>query len=136
MELFDCLFLAAVFVFPAYLISLAVTGTAKRKEKAVEKAIRRGHVVTAVLKKTSIPQWNVPGLTTPGPHVLGKYEYKYKGKVYKYRFWSDRPPSTLTLYFINKPQKATVKEAIYDSQVSWIKVYLIVSGILYWLIGV
>ena len=127
MEFLESLFLAALFVFPAYLISLGVTGTESRRKKALEKAISAGHVVTAVLIRKSSRHWNVPGLTTPGPHRRGTYEYEYKGKKYRYRFWSDNPPSTLKLYFIKNPGKATVAGAMYDSTISWPLVYLVVA---------
>lgn len=127
---FMSLVMAAVFVFPVYLFSSIRAGLTKRNQKAVEKAIKKGHVVTAKLIQTGRARLNVPGLTTPGPHRQGVYEYTYKGRRYKYRFWSNHPPSQLTLYFLSKPRKATVDKALIDSETSWIRIYLIVAGLL------
>ena len=124
------LVMAAIFVFPAYIVSCAFTGTSKRSQSAVDKAIARGHVVRAVLIKAGPPVFDVPGLTTPGPHRKGVYEYRYKGRRYKYYFWSSNPPDRLTLYFLKKPRKATVAEAMYDSEFSWMRLYLIIAAFL------
>lgn len=123
----ESLFMAAVFVFPAYIISTAFTGSEKRSRAAVDKAIARGHVVRAVLTKAGPPCFDVHGMTTPGPHRRGVYEYTYKGKRYKYYFWANNPPSTLTLYFLKKPRKATVEKAMFDSEFSWMRMYIIVA---------
>ena len=128
---FMSLVMAAVFVFPVYLFSTIRAGLPKRNQKAVEKAIKKGHVVTAKLIKTGPMVFDdVPGVTTPGPHRQGVYEYTYKGRRYKYRFWSNNPPSQLTLYFLSKPRKATVDKALVDSETSWVRIYLIVAGLL------
>lgn len=127
---FMSLVMAAVFVFPAYLFSSMITGSPKRNQKAVAKAIERHHVVTATLIKAGPLVFDVPGVTAPGPHRRGVYEYTYKGRRYKYYFWANNPPSRLTLYFLKNPKKATVDKALFDSETSWMRIYLIIAGLL------
>ena len=127
---YESLFMAAVFVFPVYLFSSTIAGLPNRNKKAVDKAIEKGHVVTAKLIKTGPILFDVPGQTTRGPYQEGVYEYTYKRRRYKYRFISDSPPSQLTLYFLSNPRKATVGKALIDSETNWIRIYLIVAGLL------
>ena len=132
MQLYMSCFMAFVFVFPAYLIWVQVTGTQKRVKLAKEKAIARGHVVTARRYKMSSLVDDVPG-ESAGPKHLGKYKYVYNGKTYKYRSWDYNPPMELTLYFIDNPRKATTAGNLVDSKINWPLIYLIVVGIIYFL---
>lgn len=130
MEIFGSLFAAFVLVFPAYLISLGVSGSKKNNEKAVQKAISRGHVVTAVLKKQSAPKYNVPG-TQSLWSSQGTYEYEYNGKRYTYRIWAESHAPTLTLYFVSNPRRASVRKALTNSKICWPAVFLAVAVLAY-----
>lgn len=138
MLLFISFFGAFVVVFPIYLISLAITTTDKRRKKAIEKAIARGHVVTAEWVKQigdDIPASEVKGIhQETGIVGLQMYRYTYKGKKYTYRMWDSSPPHyTLTLYFLKNPRKANTGGGIADSTTCWPLVYAIVTMLFYWI---
>lgn len=137
-DIFMCvyysLFMAFVFVFPAYLINKGIHGSKKKNEDAVLTAMKRGHVVTAVWKKHLSASVPVPG--TKGHRTSAAlYEYTYKGKSYRYKFYGDDLPSSLRLYFISNPAKATVKGDLTASKVCWPLVYVIVAAVLYFILS-
>lgn len=135
MALYYGLFLGFVFTFPAYLITTAVTGSRKRNEDAVLKAMSRGHVVTAVYKKHLSSSVPVPG--SKGHKTSSAlYEYQYKGKTYHYKHYNDDLPGTLRLYFLRNPRKATVRGNLTDSEVNWFLVYLVVAGCMWCLLAI
>lgn len=130
MKLISSIFFACIYVFPVHLIFMLISGGKKRQERAREKAISRGHVVTAYLKRTSL---NIrPNF---GDHrgwvKVGWYKYEYKGKKYTYRYFAENPPESLTLYFVKNPRKAAVGAAVTDTGVNWPLVYIAVALILY-----
>lgn len=131
MKLFVSLFAACVIVFPIYLICTGIANSKKRQEKAVEKAIKEGHVVQAVLVKRSTNVERVPGVESKFV-ALGVYKFTYKGKKYIYRCWTNSPPQTLKLYFIKNPRKARRKNELVDSKVSWPVIFTIVTLLAYW----
>ena len=123
-------FLACIFVFPVHLISSAISGSTKNKRKALEKAIFQGHIVTARLVKTGMLRFDIAGRKN-GPARLGKYVYQYNGKKYKYRYYALTPPSTLKLYFLRNPRKATVDKALSNSNCNWFLIYASVAALFY-----
>ena len=133
MQLYMSCFMAFVFVFPAYLIWVQVTGTKELMNIAKEKAISRGHVVTAKRYKMSSLIDDAPGLY-PGPKHCAWYKYEYNGKTYKYRHWDQWPPMEITLYFIDNPRKATTPGNLNDSKIKWPLIYAIVVGFMYLII--
>lgn len=133
MQIFNSLIAAFIVVFIAYFIVHSTKDTPKKQEAAVEEAIRAGHVVTAVLIKRQATTKKIPG-THEFWSSIGYYEYKYKGKRYKYKFWADNPPPTLKLYFIKNPAKATVAGALSPVTTNWPLVYIIVAFVLYFLV--
>lgn len=133
-RLCDSAFLAFVFVFPTYLISVMVTSSKKRREKSLEKAITRKHVVRAsLIKKVYLHPNTVESIGKEWGHseYRAYYEYFYNGRKYKFKMDDDNPPHNLTLYFLKNPRKATIEECLSDSEVSWPIVYLIVMGIIF-----
>lgn len=124
---------AFAFVFPSYLITSAVRGSKRQQKKAVEKAISRGNVVTATLKKSVGTRGEVPGVQYTRNAQLGIYEYEHGGRKYRYKFYADKLPKTLELYFLKQPRKATVKGAMVNSNVCWPLVYLVFTLLVYWI---
>lgn len=124
---------ACFVVFIAYFISHTKKDTPKKRDAAVEDAIRSGRVVTAVLKKRRATTMSIPG-THEHWSSIGYYEYEYKGKSYKYKYWADNPPATLKLYFIKNPAKATVAGALSPVDTNWPLVYIIVTAVFYFFI--
>jgi hypothetical protein len=62
----------------------------------------------------------------------GVYQYEYKGKKYRYRYYlNDNLPSTITLYFMKNPRKATTSVMDAVDKTNWLSVYLIVAAVLY-----
>lgn len=130
MRLFNSFMGACFVVFIAYFIAHATKDTRKKREAALEDAIRSGRTVTAVLKKRRATRKRIPG-THEFWSSIGYYEYEYKGKTYKYKYWADNPPSTLKLYFIKNPAKATVAGALSPVVTNWPLVYVIVTAVFY-----
>lgn len=123
------IFGAALFVFPAYLITTMINSTPKKREAAWVEACNRGHRVTAVLKRRSVFRRDVPGITT-GRVRQGVYEYTWGNRTYKYRFWAYDLPNTLSLFFLTNPRKAVVKEALCAKEVNWWAIYFCVAAVL------
>lgn len=130
MRLFNSLMGACFVVFIYYFIAHTTKDTPKKREAAVEAAIRSGRTVTAVLKKTRATTLSIPG-THEHWSSMGYYEYVYKGKTYKYKYWADNPPATLKLYFIKNPAKATVAGALSPVVTNWPLVFAIVTMVFY-----
>lgn len=118
----------------SYLVSHAVRDTKKKRDSALEEAIRKGHTVNAVLYKRRATVKTMPG-THEFWSSIGYYNYEYKGRKYTYKYWSDNPPATLKLYFIRKPSKATVAGALSPVTTNWALVFVIVFGIIYLVIS-
>lgn len=133
MQIFYSLVAAFFVVFIAYLISHSKNVTKKKKEAAVEEAIRAGHTVNAVLTKRRATRKKIPG-THEFWSSIGYYKYEYNGKSYTYKYWADNPPSTLKLYFVKNPAKATVAGALSPVTANWPLIYAIVTAVLYFLI--
>lgn len=97
---------------------------AKKRQKLLEKAVSRGHVVTAQLKKTN---WSHP--ESDGPlerQSVAVYEYQYQGRTYHYRQrGSGQFPGSVTLYFDQNPARAYTADRISDASFRWPLVYLI-----------
>lgn len=130
MRLFNSFMSACFVVFIAYFFVNSFMDTKKKREAAVEAAIRAGRTVTAVRKKVRGTTMSVPG-THEFWSSIGIYEYEYKGRTYKYKYWADNPPATLKLYFIKKPSKATVAGALNPVTVRWPLVYVAVTAFFY-----
>lgn len=133
MQIFYSLVAAFFVVFIAYLISHAKNDTKKKREAALEEAIRAGRTVNAVLIKRRATRKKIPG-THEFWSSIGYYKYECNGKSYTYKYWADNPPSTLKLYYIKKPAKATVAGALSPVTTNWPVVYIIVAAVLYFLI--
>lgn len=135
MTLYYSLFMGFVFTFPAFLISTSIAGSKERKEAALLKAISRGHVVTAVYKKhisSSVPVPASKGHKTSS----ALYEYEYNGKTYRYHYSNDNLPNTLKLYFLKNPNKATVRSSLIDSEINWVKIYILVTVVIWCLLTI
>lgn len=133
MEIFYSLVAAFFIVFIVYLFSHSINNNPKKMEAALEKAIISGHRVTASLYKRRATRKSIPG-THAFWSSIGYYKYEYKGKIYKYKYWADNPPATLTLYFVKNPAKATVAGAFNSVNTNWTLVYIIISALLYFVI--
>ena len=133
MQIFYSLVAAFFIVFIVYLFSHSINNNPKKREAALEKAISSGHRVTASLYKRRATRKAIPG-THEFWSSIGYYKYEYKGKTYKYKYWADNPPTTLTLYFVKNPAKATVAGAFNSVNTNWPLVYIIVAAVLYFVI--
>ena len=134
MRIFYSLIIAAFIVFIALMITHATQDTKKKKEAAVENAIRAGRTATAILTRSRATRKSIPG-THEFWSSIGYYQYEYKGKTYKYKYWSDNPPSTLKLYWVKHPSKATVGGSLSPVEVNWFLVYLVAASAVYWRMG-
>ena len=127
-------FMAACFVvYISYFFSHYINDMPKKREAAVEDAIRSGRTVTASLIKSRATTMSVPG-THEHWSSIGYYEYEYKGKKYKYKYWADNPPATLKLYFVKNPAKATVAGALSPVTTNWPLMYVVLTLIFYFFI--
>lgn len=133
MQIFYSLVAAFFVVFIAYMISHAKNDTKKKREMALEEAIRAGRTANAVLVKRRATRKKIPG-THEFWSSIGYYKYECKGKSYTYKYWADNPPATLKLYYIKNPAKATVAGALSPVTTNWPLVFIIVAAVLYFLI--
>ena len=124
-EYFIYLFAAAVIVFPWFIVSKTFERLPKKQEKAKEKAIKLGHVVTASFVRSF-------GKSREDGSRESQCEYQYycKGKKYKYTLFTDFPPREIDLYYIRNPRKAEVAGAINVSEKPWLLRYVIVAAII------
>lgn len=94
-----------------------------------EKAIRKGHVIEASLQKTHNVVKHDTNFGTVGTiKDVGVYCYQCNGKKYKYQLiTTTKLPSTITLYYIKNPRRATVARDLGNWETPWIRFYLIIS---------
>ena len=112
------IFEAFIFVFPAYLISLAIDGSKKKQEDLWIRASKEKHRVRAVLKWKS-RSYRTDSVDSRSRNCL--YEYDWQGKTYR-RFCvkGEYPPDAETLYFIKSPRKAAPQGEIKSEKVNWL----------------
>lgn len=78
------------------------------RSRLVEKAVAKGHVVTAYLQKSG----GLYGVDEAGGRICtnwaeGDYRYTYNGQNYRYRYrTTGEMPPELTLYFQRQPRRA------------------------------
>ena len=99
------------------------------RERLLEEAQKKGHVVVAMLQKSRILR-NHPAVRGALPNLtkMGIYTYQVNGRKYTYRFVStDGLDNTLTLYYIKKARKATVGGDLGNWEWPLLKSYLIIS---------
>lgn len=133
MQIFNSLFAAFWVCGIAYFISHTINDTPKKREAAIEDAIRSGRTVRAELIKTRGTTMSIPG-THEHWSSIGYYKYEYKGKKYKYKYWADNPPPILKLYFVKNPAKATVAGAFCPVTTNWPLTYAIITLVFYFFI--
>jgi len=123
---------ACMIVFPFFMSSLARTKNPRRREEALNKAIAKGHVVTAILKKRYGSVDDPFSHSARGMVGLGIYEYEYKGRMYKYKLYDDYLPTTVKLYFVKNPRKAEEAAAVGTSETAcWPIIITIISFVIY-----
>ena len=135
MRFFVSAFVAFIIVFPIYLISSAFAKLPSRSERAKQIAISRGHVVTAKLKKKTLPSFDAPGAHAL-LGVVATYEYEYKGKTYRRRISCSLSGATdtCTLYFLTKPRRARLSTELSNSDTPWAWIFLAVALFVYLII--
>jgi len=130
-DIFISIIFACMIVFPFFIASLARAQSTKRKEDALNEAIKRGHVVTAILKKR-VSNVNDPySRSANGMTDLGIYEYEWKGKKYKYKDYSDNLASTQKLYFLKCPRKAVPAGALASTKGNWLLRIAVIACVIY-----
>ena len=89
-----CLFVAAVIVFPWFIVSRTFEGLPNKQAKAKEKAIKMGHVIEASLSDI----YTRTNGTEKDQHRENTciYHYCVNGKRYQYTLFNDHPPKTLS----------------------------------------
>ena len=131
---FDIVFtnawLALMFTMPVFVIKGNIDAN-KKKSKALEKAKKEGHVVTAYLEDYHLTYEKDHG----NSRVL-IYRYEWNGKKYRRRFpvshslegWN--LPKEETLYFKNNPRKTFMEGDFRVFSFSYPMVYLTIFVIL------
>lgn len=122
---------ACMIVFPFFIVSLARAKSPKRCEAALNKALSKGHVVTAVLKKRRGSVSDPYSRSRRGRVGMGIYEYTYKGRNYKYKLYDDSLPSTVKLYFTKSPRKAVQAAALGRSDICWPLIIAVIACVIY-----
>lgn len=115
----------SVMITPIFCLLRKIFFVPFNRQKFREKAEKKGHVVEATLQKYHTID-DDPGM--PIDRKMGTYTYQVKGKKYKYRLMtSNRLPSTITLFYLKKPRKATTSGNLGNRECPWFKFYLIIS---------
>lgn len=128
---FISLFMAAVVIFPIYIIKAQLTVGSKNQEKLYRKAVSRGHEATATLKRAYAPSMENPK-NYLDRQQLGKYVFKYKGRTYHIRLRFDvNPPYEIKVYWLKNPRRAGTKGGIQDVFWPWLVAYFIVFIIVF-----
>lgn len=104
------------------------------REKLRREAIAKGHVIEATLQK----KYNVVDYTDLGnvgtEEDIGVYCYQYNVKQYKYQAVSKLSykelPSTIMLYYIKNPRKATCAMDLENWEIPWLRFYIAISFII------
>lgn len=132
-SIYYSLIIGAFAMLFTYLFTESINGRPKKREAALDAAIRAGHRVTAVRYKRHATRRSWPGSHKHWSSI-GYYRYEYKGRKYRYKYWADDPPTTLTLYFVKNPAKAAPAAALQAITINWFLFYpvaVVVSYILF-----
>ena len=132
-NIYISIFLASIFVFPFYLAAISRRGSRKHQEKALDKALANGQKVNRVTAVLKHRRGNYTDKSSLGDGQLCTYEYKYKGRKYKFRFYSNAPKSTTPLYFVKNPRKVSSTEGgaiLRASEPKWIMIVVILTCII------
>lgn len=105
--IFLCVVIGAFGMLPVILISYRIKNRPAKRQRFVEEAKRRQHVVTARLVRCVYPA--AGERKGSDKEYTAFYEYEYGGKQYRYRILSYSPPDELTLYFMNDPRQAVTE---------------------------
>lgn len=122
----------AIFVTPLAQVLIRLLYSPFVREKKVQEAKEKGHVITAnFVRADSILQETKGGGLISSGHRYVEYEYEYGGKKYKYigKTASDYP-DTITLYFDKKPKHAASEHEYSPDVHDWKKVYLCATVIM------
>lgn len=131
-DIFISVIFACIIVFPFFIASLARAQNPRRREEALNQAIAKGHVVTAILKKRYGSVDDPFSRSARGMISLGVYEYEYKGRKYKYKLYDDYLPTTVKLYFLKNPRKAVEAAAVGTSETAcWPLIIAIIACAIY-----
>lgn len=104
------------------------------KVKDMEKAKKDGRVVTARLVSMVHPNTNGYDDFDAGGRlaIQGKYQYVYKGRLYKYSGLFDGvPPREIQLYFRKNPKKARTAQHFARVESEWKPLFVVLTAIGY-----
>ncbi|MBQ9072389.1 MAG: hypothetical protein IJY25_04460 [Bacilli bacterium] len=119
-----------IFITPIFIFLRKIFYGPFINKKLVERAKVKGNVITArLIKHYDDYDYNRSGKYMTNGKEIGVYEYEHNGRKYKYRLISiNRLPQEITLYYLNKPKKATVSNDIYITQRSpWFRSFLVIG---------
>ena len=100
-----------------------------QKEKILNEAIKKGHVVKAKLIKVhDVYDYNEFGTYSTG-EKMGTYEYSYNGKTYKRKFLSfNKFGDKVDLYFISNPRKTEFGDNLWiTAKNHWIRSFFLIT---------
>lgn len=130
-DVFISIIFACMVVFPFFIGSLVRAKSPKKRETALNQALAKGHVVTAILKKRHSSVRDPFSRSASGKVDLGIYEYEYKGRKYRYKLYDGQLPATVKLYFVKSPQKASEAAALGRSDTCWPLVIAVIASVIY-----
>lgn len=107
------------------------------RERLYEKAVARGHIVTArLVSSTDIMERGANGMRFTGRRRC-VYEYEWNGRRYKYRsITSGIVTDEVTLYFTKHPRTAGTRDEIGCSDLRWFPTFIWISLIAAVVIGI
>ena len=126
-----CSLISALFLTPVYQVVVRLLYAPFVRERKVQEAKEKGHVLTAYgMKQTTILEETKDGSLRSSGQRYVEYEYEYNGKKYRYmgKTASDYP-NKITLYFDDDPKYADTEYLYSPSVYNWKKHYLVVTGV-------
>ena len=130
-------------IFFSLFIASAIYGlkisliTDKKRLKLVKEAMEKNHMLKGKLVKSKIVQRRNPtrpqDINMRRSFDLGIYEYEYKGKTYKTKILAHlgHLKKELDLFYVKNPKKATSEYSLGETEISWLKHFLITFIIFY-----
>ena len=108
----------------------------QKREKLVQEAIEKGHTFKGKLVKSKIVGYYDNRYKKEISYDLGTYEYQYKNKTYKAKAAArlGHLKKEIDLFYVKKPRKAAAAVDIGESDISWIKHFIVTYILVYWYI--
>lgn len=126
--LFSLFIASATYYFKTFLL------TGRKRIQLVKEATEKNHIIKGKLIKTKTVRRESPvGSNHYELCDLGIYEYQYKDKTFKTKVYNSVGPlpNEIDLFYVKNPKKATSEYSLGQTEISWLKYFIITFIIVY-----